>query len=578
MSNKLNPLKAGEAEYCGYIDKLVRFTVSYQLTDDETWALFVNQFRIHSDNDNCWRGEYWGKMMRGGCMTYACTKDEKLYASLEKTVKDLLAAQDADGRITTYPSEREFNGWDMWVRKYVMLGLIYFYDICESRALKAEIIIALEKHADYIISRIGENKKPLLDTSAVWGGLNSASILEPFVKLYNMTKEPRYLDFSSYIVSTGFCKDMNLINICYDKSAFPYQFKHTKAYEMMSCFEGLLEYYRVTGNENHLAAVKNFVDMVHETDITIIGCAGCTHELFDNSAVKQTEYNETVMQETCVTVTWMKLCYNLLLLTGDGKYAGYIETSALNAMAGAVNDEKQDMHRAAAMVYSSGEPESVPHEPYPFDSYSPLADNRRGRKVGGFKKMQNGRSYGCCACIGSAGTALTEIFGILKGSSGFYVNLYNRCDMKTEINGGKINIEIFADLYKSGEVKINVSAEKSFNLALRIPDWSDKFIIKSGEEVLSYKTENGYAVIEIAPQEKILTVELDNSVKKHSLNGKTAYTKGPFVLATDKRFEANTAFNANLVIPAENGRPALCDYASAGKNYDDEISGLSVWL
>ena len=37
---------------------------------------------------------------------------------------------------------------------------------------------------------------------------------------------------------------------------------------MMSCFEGLLEYYKVKGDENYLKAVQNFFDMVVVSDYT----------------------------------------------------------------------------------------------------------------------------------------------------------------------------------------------------------------------------------------------------------------------------------------------------------------------
>ena len=140
IHNALFPLIPGEAKYRGYIENLVKFTLTHQLLDADTWKMFVDQFRLHSDSDNCWRGEYWGKMMRGGCMTYCCTKNAKLYSVLENSVRDLLSTQDDLGRITTYPIENEFNGWDMWVRKYVMLGLLYFYDICKNRALQAKIL------------------------------------------------------------------------------------------------------------------------------------------------------------------------------------------------------------------------------------------------------------------------------------------------------------------------------------------------------------------------------------------------------------------------------------------------------
>lgn len=184
-----------------------------------------------------------------------------------------------------------------------------------------------------------KGKVEIFDTTNIYGGMNSCSILEPFVKLYELTGEKRYLDFSEYIIGTGFSKDQDIINLCKTKEKFPFEFNHTKAYEMMSCFEGLLEYYTVKGNEGDLETVINFVDMVLESDYTVIGCCGCTHELFDNSTVKQTEQTEGVMQETCVTVTLMKLCARLLAITGDSKYADVIERSGYNALFGAVNSE-----------------------------------------------------------------------------------------------------------------------------------------------------------------------------------------------------------------------------------------------
>lgn len=70
-----------------------------------------------------------------------------------------------------------------------------------------------------------------------------------------------------------------------------------------------MEYYRVTGVEEWKLAVIRFAKRVFASDITAIGCAGCTHELFDHSAVRQLDAAEKgVMQETCVTVTRMKLC------------------------------------------------------------------------------------------------------------------------------------------------------------------------------------------------------------------------------------------------------------------------------
>ena len=102
---------------------------------------------------------------------------------------------------------------------------------------------------------------------------------------------------------------------------YPYQYPVTKAYEMMSCFEGLLEFYRITGEQWYKTAIINFADKVLESDFTLIGSSGCTHELFDHSTVRQANTtNGAIQQETCVTVTLMKFMYQLTLLTGEIKY------------------------------------------------------------------------------------------------------------------------------------------------------------------------------------------------------------------------------------------------------------------
>ena len=54
-------------KYNGFIDKTMKFAEKKQLLKPELWRRFVQQFREDSDYDAGWRGEYWGKMMRGAC-------------------------------------------------------------------------------------------------------------------------------------------------------------------------------------------------------------------------------------------------------------------------------------------------------------------------------------------------------------------------------------------------------------------------------------------------------------------------------------------------------------------------------
>ena len=70
-------LAPGSISLKGNLDYAVRFIEDYQLMKPELWAEFVQQFRntpVKADDaDDGWRGEYWGKMMRGACFTYQYT-------------------------------------------------------------------------------------------------------------------------------------------------------------------------------------------------------------------------------------------------------------------------------------------------------------------------------------------------------------------------------------------------------------------------------------------------------------------------------------------------------------------------
>jgi DUF1680 family protein len=331
---------------------------------------------------------------------------------MKQTVRALLETEDSLGRISTYSVENEFHGWDMWGRKYILLGLQYFIDVSDDAELREKAIATMCRNLDYIISKIGpesEGKLPITKTSNYWMGLNSCTILEPVVRLYLITGKKEYLDFADYIVSTGAVDEGNLFELAYEGKLYPYQYPVTKAYEMMSAFEGLMEYYRVTGIEKWRVAACNFGKLVAESDITIIGCSGCTHELFDNSAVKQANtQNLIIMQETCVTVTWIKFITQVLLLCADASLADAIESSVYNALLGSINTEHTDALAG-----------------FTFDSYSPLLMATRGRALGGTQRMRNNTEvYGCCVAIGAAGTGHIPSIAVMASHDGVAVNLY----------------------------------------------------------------------------------------------------------------------------------------------------------
>ena len=597
MERIFSYLDVGGAKYTNTVHENAMFILQKQLKDKELWKKFVNVFKSKADIvDQGWRGEYFGKMMRGACLTYRYYPDEELYEIMYDTVKNLLATQDELGRIATYTVEAEYNGWDMWTRKYVLVGCLYFYGVCKDESFKTQIITALKKHVDYLLATLGEGKKSIVDTSHWWGGVNSCSILEPIVELYKITKEDKYLAFAEYILDVGGCKDGNLIEIAEKNEVYPYQYPEVKAYETMSYFEGALAYYEATGNERYLKIVQQFVDAVLKTDVTVIGCSGCTHELFDNSSIKQTEEIEgrAVMQETCVTVTWVRLLERLLRVTGEVKYAESIERSVWNALYGSINFFGNKQYSAEMDAFLDG---------VPFDSYSPLVFKERGIGIGGFKRFEEGGYYGCCACIGAAGTGLFPLIGALRAEKGIVFNYYNDGEISfTTPMGQKAKFILSGNYIATGKVKIQIQLEKeeNFSICLRVPEWSNAPIISINDE--NTAVESGYCMLETDWSDgDEITLVCHPEIKRMDLNGKSAFVYGNLVLARDEQKEDGdikesfTPITENGKLVAEvckpekgeqvrfllktkEGEVLFTDYASCGKKWMEERNKISVWL
>lgn len=499
--------------YSGIADEMLRFVEKEQLKDRSLWELVTEVYASCPDDmDLGWRGEYWGKLMRGACMTWQYTADETLYGILSEAVEKLMACQEADGRLSTYSRDKEFQGWDMWCRKYVLLGFIHFYEICRDASQRERVLLSSRRHLDYIIQRIGdgEGKKRITETSHIWRGINSSSILEPVVKLYRICRDAGYLDFASYIIKEGGAAGFDIFQAAYEDRLYPYEYPVVKAYELMSCFEGLAEYAEVTGDAKWRAAVIRFADKLLESEATITGGSGCRHELFNHSSAAQTDagYNG-LMLETCVTVTWMKLMHKVYLMTGEGRYLDELEKSVFNALYGAVNTENSVC--GAETVFDEPEYRQV-YDSYIegrcgkaqiFDSYSPLHADIRGRAVGGFKSMRDGTAFcGCCIAIGAAGTALVPAASARTTASGIELGLYLpgtiRADLRLPGWASARRIEIRIDtLYpQDGNITCTITdmaditdtadmeehGEAGFEIGLRIPAFAGNSLISVNGE------------------------------------------------------------------------------------------------
>ncbi|MCK3685797.1 beta-L-arabinofuranosidase domain-containing protein [Maribellus sp. YY47] len=585
----LIPISYDAVKLQGYPGQKIDLCISEQIKKRDVEHL-VEPFR-HKTETRLWQSEFWGKWMLSAVAAWKYTQDEELMNIMKTAVDGLLETQLENGYIGNYAPESQLTQWDIWGRKYSMLGLIRYYEISKDRkALKAA-----QKVADHLLTQVGPGKKDITYTGN-YHGMASSSVLEPIVYLYKHTGEQRYLDFASYIVQQWENEDgPKLISKAVEGVWVSERFPHPdvwwswdngqKAYEMMSCYEGLLQLYLVNQNPKYLKAVVDVVENIINTEINVAG-SGSAFECWYHGIENQTRPTYHTM-ETCVTMTWMKLCYNLLQVTGEPHYADQIEKTFYNAL-------------MASMEYNGNE----------IAKYSPL----EGRRHAG--EQQCGMHINCCNANGPRGFTLMPGYSYMTSGNTVFVNFYCQSEAQIKLAGNnEIIIRQTTTYPESGRITFEIQPEKeaSFELALRIPAWSEENSLKVNNEKIDGIVAGTYQRINRTwnKGDKIeLTLDLRGRLVKE--DDYQAIMRGPVVLARDSRFNDGfvdeaaiirnengiinlepvadkpkdiwMAFTAPLVLgtdlEGELREPQairFCDFASAGNTWN-EHTRYKVWI
>ncbi|MFN8240947.1 MAG: glycoside hydrolase family 127 protein [Bacteroidales bacterium] len=497
----------------GFLGEKMDLCISHRIKDLD-FDQFVEPFR-HREETRLWQGEFFGKLMLAAIESYKYNNDPVMLGKISKAFRDFIATQTPDGYIGNYSQAAQLEQWDIWCRKYSLLALLSFNSLTgDKSALDAAIRLA-----DYTITQVGPGKISIVKTGN-YRGMPSSSILEPIVLLYKQTGEARFLDFAKYIVKEWETEDgPKLISKAlagipvaqrfpFPSSWWSYE-NGMKAYEMMSCYDGLLELYTITRDQAYLKAAEKSAESIIQNEINIAG-SGSAFECWYNGARYQTEpaYH---MMETCVTFTWMKFCLKLLSITGNPEYADQFERSAYNALPASMRSDGSQIAK-----------------------YSPLEGLRdEGEK-------QCGMNINCCNANGPRGFMLIPSFAVSTGNDSLTINLYNSFNATVLTPGkGTMNIALRTDYPATGHIGISIepSKEVEMNIFLRIPSWSrSNMVAINGISVGKPEAGSYFRLNRKWQKGDLITLNLDPVARVVNLNGCQAIVKGPVVLARDSRF------------------------------------------
>lgn len=467
-----------------------------------------------------WRTEFWGKFMHAAAPFSRCTSDARLKEMVESSTALVRNSQLADGYIGAYKEGlRSDKGWDVWGNKYTLLGLIHHYDLTGDNSS----LETAKRLCDYLIGQFGPGKRSIVSTGS-WRGMASGSVLEPVMWLYVRTKEKRYLDFASHIVAQldsddgpRLIKEAGMAPVKRVDGVPRSRKSSHKAYEQMSCYQGLLEYYLVTGDRRCFEAAEKTARLIAEHEITITGSAGSFERWYDGRINQMKPYPN--QQETCVTITWMRLCEKLLTVTGDPFWAEQFEKSFYNAYLAALKADGSE-----------------------FSAYTPLNGTR---SVGHY---HNDMQTDCCNANGPRGfLSFMRTYLMAEGEDTVRMNWYAFSEVHTKLgNGADVGFETFT-LYPSSATQYDIWGQvrmynrtpeaRTFTLKLRIPSWSRNTRIEiEGKPVEGAKAGTYFAVTRKWQPGDLVHIWFDFTTESHVVGDHVAFTRGPVVLARDTSF------------------------------------------
>lgn len=544
ITDKLQP--ATSAALTGFIGEKLDLAYNNRILAQDVNRL-IEPFRNRTE-DRCWQSEFWGKWFTSAVQAYRYKPGDALKHTLDSAVLGLIRTQLPDGYIGNYTAGKHLEQWDIWGRKYCMLGLLSYFDLSGD----PESLQAARKIADHLMQELA-GKKVLIVQKGNHRGMAATSVLEPITQLYVRTRNKRYLDFAQEIVREWesplgpqlIAKAGTNVGERFpipEKSWWGYE-QGQKAYEMMSCYEGLLELYRITGNASYRSAVEKVWENIRATEINVAGSGSSMECWFGGKPLQPLVAKH--YQETCVTATWIRLSQQLLRLTGEAKYADAIEQSFYNALLGSMKPDGSSWAK-----------------------YSPLT----GIRTEGEDQCHMGLN--CCVASGPRGLFTLPLTAVMQEREGLVVNFFTPGTYQAKTPAGRTATLMQQTTYPAGgvvELQLGLPAAEKFTISLRIPAWSKQTGLTVNGEIIPDAAPGQYAHInrEWKPGDKIkLTLNMRGRIE--TIEGKPSYQavlRGPLVLVRDKRLGGAADVDETITpVLAEDGSISIEALPSTGKN------------
>lgn len=451
------------------------------------------------------------KALEGMAYSLINHPDPELEAKCDEWIDKFAAAQQPDGYINTYYTltglDKRWTDMDkheMYCAGHMTEAAVAYYKATGKRKF-LDVAIRM---ADHMMSVFGPGKRDWVP--------GHEEIELALVKLYQITGEKKYLEFSNWLLnerghgfgSHGDGRKWNPLYYQDDKPVTQMTDIAGHAVRAMYLYCGMADVASYTHDQGYIGALNRLWDDVVLRNMYITGGIG---QSAHNEGFTE-DYslpNLTAYCETCASVGMVLWNWRMNQMTGDSKYVDVLERSMYNG--------------ALAGISLAGD-----H----FFYVNPLASN------GDHHRQE---WYGCACCPSQICRFLPSIGNYIYGTSGdaVWVNLYI---------GSEADVEKGLTLTQEtrypweGDVKITVGGKLKKALKLRIPGWCKEYSILVNGEKAEPVMDKGYAVlgrkwkdgdvIELSMNMPVEVIAADPRVKEDE--GLRAIQRGPLVYCMEE--------------------------------------------
>jgi DUF1680 family protein len=294
-----------------------------------------------------WIGEQPGKWLESTVLDGREFADTKLTARARQILARLVAAQEPGGYLgVTDPAVRTdaqpLRGMDAYELYFTLHGLLTASEILGD----TNALTAARRLGDYFVAHIGAGKAEFWPSDlrppenlgkrasghsqiaghSVHQGFEGTLLIDPMTRLYQITGDQKYLDWSQWVVSrmdawSGSDAFTRMGDLADGKIGVHQLQPYVHAHTFQMNFLGLLRLYRVTGDASLLRKVRAAWDDIAARQVYITGGVSVAEHY--EPGFNKPLTGEVV--ETCANMSWAQLSLALYELTGDAKYHDAIE-------------------------------------------------------------------------------------------------------------------------------------------------------------------------------------------------------------------------------------------------------------